>query len=314
MSATAKQPASDRTPVPSPAPAAMMSELKVSGHLMALEAGLYCITHAPVEAASAHAGLPGVRISAPPQPAGQPDQVVIASFRPDGYLHPTGDAALVRVVAPSAQVLVTIYQTGAPDSVAPNIQVRRLIEKADAAAPHEQTTPISRPAPVESGARAPTVMEMVAHIQERADVGAMLGDWLGDRGSKRWIEGFGVMPHGLAPGDIEYQAVLGRGWLSPWVEGGQFCGSRGMALPVLGIRVRLRGAMAETHEVSYTAAFLDGTEVGPVSDGVPCESDGLAPMEAFRIVVRPQGEAVAGPVAQPVKPRRVKAEAKPRKG
>jgi hypothetical protein len=36
---------------------------------------------------------------------------------------------------------------------------------------------------------------------------------------------------GAQTGDIEYQAVLGRGWLSPWIEGGKFCGSRGMALP-----------------------------------------------------------------------------------
>ena len=72
----------------------------------------------------------------------------------------------------------------------------------------------------------------------------MLGDWLGEKGSKRWIEGFGIAPTKLLePKDLEYQAVLGKGWLSPWVEGGQFCGSRGMALPILGLRLRLRGTM-----------------------------------------------------------------------
>jgi len=141
-------------------------------------------------------------------------------------------------------------------------------------------------------------MEMVAHIQERADVGAMLGDWLGDRGSKRWIEGFGVMPHGLSPTDVEYQAVLGRGWLSPWVEGGQFCGSRGMALPVLGFRIRLRNGLAETHEVTYSASFIDGSLVGPVADGEPCESDALAAMEAFLISVRPRGQAAVDAAEQ----------------
>ena len=291
---------------PSAAPA-MMSELKVSGHLMALEAGLYCVTHAPSGGANAATGLPGVRISSPPQPAGQPDEVAIASFRPDGYLHPTGDAALVRVLAPSAQVLVTIYQSANAGGPAPNIQVRRLVEAPGSSGASAGTEAGSRPAPSANGdrdaGRSPAVMEMVAHIQERADVGAMLGDWLGERGSKRWIEGFGVMPHGLSPADIEYQAVLGRGWLSPWVEGGQFCGSRGMALPVLGIRVRLRGAFAETHEVSYSAAFLDGAEAGPASDGEPCESDGLAPMEAFRIVLRPRGEAELEPeAARPATP------------
>ncbi len=56
---------------------------------------------------------------------------------------------------------------------------------------------------------------------------------------------------GVAPQDLEYQAVLGRGWLSPWIEGGKFCGSRGMALPLLGLNVRLKGEAAKTHECTY---------------------------------------------------------------
>ena len=133
---------------------------------------------------------------------------------------------------------------------------------------------------------------MVAHIQERGDVGAMLGEWLGERGSKKWIEGFGISPVARDhAADLEYQAVLGRGWLSPWVEGGQFCGSRGMALPILGLRVRLRGKAAETHEVQVAASFCDGTEVGPVAGGEACEAESLAPIEAFQVTVRRRGAA-----------------------
>ncbi len=290
------------------ASAKLMSELKVSGHLMALDQGLYCITHAPAPGGEG-GNLPGVRISVPPQPPGALERIAIASFRPDGFLHSTGDAALVRVLAPTAQVLVTIYQSGAPDGVAPNIQVRRLIEPATPAQPGAPNAApaakapagpeaAARPAAELPAARPGSVMEMVAHIQERADVGGMLGEWLGERGSKRWIEGFGVMPHGLSPADVEYQAVLGRGWLSPWVEGGQFCGSRGMALPVLGFRIRLRNGLAETHEVTYSASFIDGSEIGPVADGEPCESEALAAMEAFKITVRPRGQAAVDAAEQ----------------
>jgi hypothetical protein len=135
---------------------------------------------------------------------------------------------------------------------------------------------------------------MLAHIQGRGDVGAKFGEWLGEQGSKRWIEGFAVAPvDDIAAGDVEYQAVLGRGWLSPWAEGGQFCGSRGMALPVLGLRLRLRGAAADAYDCFYSAAFVDGTTVGPVAAGEACESEALAPMEAFRIEIRPRGEAGA---------------------
>jgi hypothetical protein len=141
-------------------------------------------------------------------------------------------------------------------------------------------------------------MDMVAHIQERGDVGALIGEWLGERGSKKWIEGFGISPtKEVLAKDIEYQAVLGRGWLSPWVEGGQFCGSRGMALPILGIRLRLRGEAAETHEAFYSASFVDGTVVGPVAAGEACEAESLAPLEAFQIELRRRDAATGHPPA-----------------
>jgi hypothetical protein len=72
--------------------------------------------------------------------------------------------------------------------------------------------------------------------------------------------------------DIEYQAVLGRDWLSPWVEGGKFCGSRGMAVPLLGLKLRLKGAAAEEYHCSYMASFVDGTRAGPVPAGEACNT------------------------------------------
>ena len=100
------------------------------------------------------------------------------------------------------------------------------------------------------------------------------GEWVGERGSKRWIEGFALAPlPGISPHDLEYQAVLGRNWLSPWVESGKFCGSRGMALPLLGLKIRLKGAAAKAYECSYAATFVDGTKVGPVNDGETCAAE-----------------------------------------
>jgi hypothetical protein len=87
--------------------------------------------------------------------------------------------------------------------------------------------------------------------------------------------------------------VLGRGWLSPWVEGGQLCGSRGMALPILGLRVRLRGEAAETFDCEYSATFTDGSSVGPMAAGETCEAESFAPIEAFQFTVRPRTESAA---------------------
>ena len=115
------------------------------------------------------------------------------------------------------------------------------------------------------------------------------GEWIGKRGSGAWIEGFGISDKGpITAGDMEYQGVLGRGWLSPWVENGKFCGSRGMALPLLGLRVRLKEPAATTHEVNVEASFVDGGTAGPVSAGEACETESLAALEAFQITLRPR--------------------------
>jgi hypothetical protein len=112
--------------------------------------------------------------------------------------------------------------------------------------------------------------------------------------------------------------VLGRGWLSPWAEGGQYCGSRGMSLPILGLRVRLRGEAAETHDCSITATFVDGSRVGPMDTGEPAQAETLAPLEAFLLTITPRagtaagkpGKAAKAPLPRPVVPAKGPAAAK----
>ena len=272
--------------------AKLVNELKVSGHLMSLDVGLFCIVQAASRSLDAASGLPGVRISLPPGQQGRPDSVSISTFRADGWLNGMGDAALVRVVGAPAQVLVTVYQSeGVPDG-APKLQVMRLLDAAVPAVPPAMAGgAIGSMTAQAGGGGAGEMMDMVAHIQSRGDVGVKLGDRLGEVGSRRWIEGFAIAPaEAIAMADIEYQAVLGRGWLSPWVEGGQFCGSRGMALPVLGLNARLRGPAAETHDLSYEASFVDGTSVGPVAAGETCEAESLAAMESILVHLTPKTE------------------------
>ncbi|MDR3538439.1 MAG: hypothetical protein P4L71_18230 [Acetobacteraceae bacterium] len=278
------------------APQGQIAELRVSGHLMTLDTGLFCVFQAPggplPDPAS---GLPGVRISLPPGLAGRPEAVTISTFRQDGWL--SGAAALVRVTDGPGQVLVTVYQSARQNAeAAPRLQVLRLsAEPTDAGA---------AAAPPAAPAEAPVNADpdIVAHVQRTGDVGVRIGEWVGVRGSKLWIEGFGVAPRPELPAtDIEYQAVLGRGWLSPWVEAGKFCGSRGMALPLLGLKVRLKGAAAKKFDCTYSATFTDGSEAGPVAAGEACEAESLAALEAFQIEIHPKGVGPALPRKSPAK-------------
>jgi hypothetical protein len=213
--------------------------------------------------------------------AGRPEAVSISTFRDDGWLDNT--AALVRVTDGPAQVLVTIYQaSGQSGESAPRLQVMRLSGDPAAAAALPAATAAAEP-------------EIAAHIQSQGDVPGDFGDWIGTKGSGAWIEGFGLSDKGkIAPGDIEYQGVLGKGWQSPWVTNGKFCGSRGMALPLLGINLRLRGAAAKAFRLHYSATFVDGSEVGPIEEGTACEAPSLAPLETFRIELVPRSNASGG--------------------
>jgi hypothetical protein len=264
----------------------MVQPLKVSGHLMSLPAGLFCIVNEPGPGKN---GLPGIRISPPPQ--GNAD-IEIAGFRPDGWLAANGDAALVRISRGPAQILVTIYQSPNEPDAAPKMQVRQLIggvEARPAQAPAQSTPQALTPAQS-------TKMDVMAHIQSRGDVGARFGDWLGEPGGGNWIEGFAIAaPEGIEPRDFSYQAVLGRGWLSPWVEAGQYCGSRGMALPLLGLRLRLQRQAAERFELGCSATFTDGSAAGPMRSDETCEGLKLAPLEAMQVTLTPRPNLAVKP-------------------
>jgi hypothetical protein len=281
-----------------------VTELKVSGHLMTLDTGLFCVFQVPgPPMPNDRSGLPGVRISMPPNSTGRPDAVSISTFRDDGWLESQDAAALIRVAKGPAQVLVTVYQAPtAPPESAPRLQVMRLGP--------DQGVGARASAPMVGGAGPPAIApddaDVMAHVQRTGDTLGKIGEWLGTRGSGLWIEGFSLAPHDdIEASDIEYQAVLGRGWLSPWIEGGKFCGSRGMALPLLGLKVRLKGAAAKKYEASCSASFVDGSAVGPVPGGETCEAESLAALEAFQVVINRRGGARtrAAPAApEPVKP------------
>ncbi len=339
----------------------VITELKVSGHLMTLDSGVFCLFYAPGSTPPSSAtGLPGVRLSLPPELPAQGARagaLSISTFREDGWLGGRDSAALIRVAHGPAQVLVTVYQDADGLHEAPRLQVMRLSGGPDEAAPAQAVAPAAplsaaghdvgemeqhRPGPepaahgeagqampsqVTSGqatsgqadlAQAdagqagtapstqasppgitPAEAEVAAHVQGRGDVLTRLDEWMGERGSQRWIEGFAIAPRQpVTRDDIEYQAVLGRGWLSPWSDGGHYCGSRGMALPILGLRVRLRGDAAERFDCRVSATFVDGTAIGPTDTGEACEAESLAPLEAFHVEIAPK-QALAAAASTP---------------
>jgi hypothetical protein len=73
-----------------------------------------------------------------------------------------------------------------------------------------------------------------------------------------------------------------------------------MSLPILGLRVRLRGASAQTHSLTVSATFVDGAVIGPVSDGQACEAPSLAALEAFQVTLEEKRAAAAPKRGRPM--------------
>jgi len=274
--------------------------LTTSCHLIPFDPGVYTIglvlgTH------DTGSGLPAARVTVPPGPAGRRETVSISAFRADGWVTAQDSPTLIRVIQERTPVLITLYWLAATGQTgAPNLQITRLTTEPEQtsqprpASPFSEPRPVFAPAPVAPPSPAPAPArreaEIVAHVQDRGDIEGRIGDWIGTRGGGRAIEGYSLTPRlGLMPEDVEYRAVIAPDRLSPWLPGGQFCGSRGLGLPLLGFCVRLRGTAASRYDLACFARFVDGTEVGPIAADQVCTAESLAPMEAFQIVLRPRG-------------------------
>lgn len=292
MSKTAEAPTQNR-----------VIDLKSGAHMMVLDAGIFCIFHAAGQQAPGPSGLPGIRISR--APGTPPGIVTVSTFEEDGWIGGANGAALVRITRGPAAVLVTTYQEPGSPHDAPKLQVAQLAGPTSASVAVAQPVQKTASLPVEAA-------EISAHVQRLGDVVSLIGEWMGTPGSQSWIEGFAIAPKNSIPAsDIEYQAVLGKGWLSPWSEGGQYCGSRGMALPILGLRVRLKGASAETHHIRLSSTFTDGSRLGPLDGTDALEAESLAPLEAFLLEIIPNAGAEA-PAAKRPRAKAAKAAAKPK--
>jgi hypothetical protein len=271
--------------------ASQIGDPNVSTRWLRLEPGLFSLAVMP-GGPDLGTGLPAVRVTLPPGPPGRREAVTISTIRGDGWLTANDEPTLLRVQPGGAEILVTLYWSAVdPAAALPALKLMRVnAEGTGAPSAVPTVVPLAdNPIP------APSTAEVVAHIEGLGDVDGKLGDWVGTRGSGRAIEGFSLNPRsGLSISDFAVRAVLGRDWLSPWLPGGSFCGSRGLALPLRGFCLRLLPAATARNELACYARFVDGTEIGPVGSDRICAAANLAALEAFQISLRSRDSEVIG--------------------
>lgn len=168
----------------------------------------------------------------------------------DGFLAAPGDCAVIRAEQ-SVQLALKIKGQGVDGSLDASFRITP-VSGADVAA--------NPPVPLQIGedGAEESSFELVAHVARRGDVAVAAGVWVAGPDAPAAIEAVGIrgpLPSGVG---IEIQPFVGTNpprWLD-WAPSGAFVGTRGRALPLVGLRMRLTGEQAARFLLSVDALFL----------------------------------------------------------
>lgn len=106
-------------------------------------------------------------------------------------------------------------------------------------------------------------LRVLAHVSRRGDIEVGAGAWVAGPDAPAAIEGLelrGAIPGGV---NIEVQPLVATNpvrWLD-WSSHGAFVGTRGRALPLAGLRLRLAGEQAANYVLAADALFLGSAVV-----------------------------------------------------
>jgi hypothetical protein len=285
------------------------AKLEVTAQILSFEPGLYAVDVQAPQIVRGASGMtvPAVRLD--PINGGDGARAFVSALSDTPLIQAGDPSAYLRVQGAKASVLLTIYKL-AGGMPAPELRIS-LVQP-----------PVARVPEARAAALASEPLTLVAHVERAGDITVQGGSWVGQPGSRGAIEGFAITPGaGIDPADIEYQAVLGSDWTTPWLAGSEFCGSRGLSLPLLGVRIRLRGDTARDFTCTYWGSFVGAGESGPTQEGAVCAKGGT-PLEALRVVltrrvalaapepeVRPAAKRMQVAAPPSVPPRSVKGKA-----
>lgn len=193
-----------------------------------------------------------------------------APGEPFGVLSAPGRVMVVVAEEPGTIEVVTRTRGEAP-ALAMRLELKRMGEEAEPVAAPELRL---RPDLPEGGVE----FLLRAHVSLRGDLAAPRGHWICGPDAPGRIEG--IEMRGVAADlPLEYQVATagrGAGW-SPWTPAGAYAGSRGKALPLIGLRVRLLADAAPHLALRAEGLFL-GAAVA-ASSGREVELAGPTPLD-----------------------------------
>ncbi len=168
----------------------------------------------------------------------------------NGFLAKPGDCAVIRAEQPTVLIL-KIKSQGVDGSLEASFRV----EPISASGASGGVMALGQSGADTAGESS---FKLVAHVARRGDVAVDPGVWVAGPDAPAAIEAVGIrgpLPSGVG---IELQPLAGTNpprWFD-WAPSGAFVGSRGRALPLAGLRMRLTGPQSAGARLMVDALFL----------------------------------------------------------
>jgi GT2 family glycosyltransferase len=285
----------NKTPTGKASQEAQDESLSASVKVLPLPAGLYLFS---VKAAgkapprlNGQLTLPAVHVGLGPGVHAHDVEFVTGPNTHGAWLFAQGDLLVTKVNGAGATLIMTSLR--APGGDVLSIKVEKLENRAEAAAVASDAPVASRARSEESAQVAAAdaddqivPVHVAAHVRARGDLTFDDVPWAGRIAPGLWIESYSVRPmRRLKPSDIEYKGLTGSGFETPWLTDEKMCGTKGMAVPLVGFAVRLKPSAATAdYDCEYSGYFQSGATVGPLRNGAPCRSTvANDPLEGLQI-------------------------------
>jgi hypothetical protein len=238
-------------------------------------------------AADDEARPPAIKVS--PEPASDKNvSLVLHPDRRDAVLWQPGTCLIVRAVAES-RLLVEVVPAQIGGSVAATIRMERLTQ-GEKPVDHLQTKDLDR-SPLDLGE-----LRLLGHIASVGDVIANANEWLAGPSAPSRIEGIAIeWPEKPEDVDISYsvetarpQTISGR-----TMDLGSFAGTRGKAMPVVGVMLELSGEGARNFQFSVEAIFLGSPALRMRGRRIELSGPtGREPLVGLKVAVEDAGSTV----------------------
>jgi hypothetical protein len=293
-----------------PSSSPSQSQLTATAEAITLNQGLYLFyvrTASPVRETTGteNLTLPAVQIGLAPGVASENVNFISGPQTRGTWLCEPGNMIVAKISgAPATLILTSIRKAGGqplaidvdrldgrtavgeptrPAAEQPAVLAMPAIDHAATGQRAQEASALPAPSP-----QADVRCEIVAHVQNQGDLSFVDAEWAGEVSQHLWIENFRIRPlNGVAPEDIEYKGLTINGYETPWIAGGEECGTRQMATPLIAFAVRMRsrnGTPTAAYDCEYSGHFQSGTVVGPVANGTPCRSTvPNDPLEGIRV-------------------------------